>query len=436
MRYTPEWMHALRDALAHDAEWARRHRGLSAAVCFEFGPARYLAIFEQGTLVRVQSGVGHTQAWDFAIRAPQAAWDDLLAPVPAPGRQSLFALMKAGEATIEGDLRRFMQHLWGLVRLVEVMRGLGDGAARAAGAGGSADGQATASAAPAGPVGSPGYVEPIVGRYVHFAAGGRDYRVYFEEAGSGIPLVCLHTAGADGRQYRDLLNDAAITDHYRVLAFDMPWHGKSLPPQGWWETEYQLTTGHYIEIIEAFCAALGLVRPVLMGCSMGGKIMLEAAARCTAGARAVIGLEAADDQGHWFDLSWLDHPQMHGSQVGASLVQALCAPQSPEARKREIWWQYVQGGPGIFKGDLHFYRVDKGFPERVRSIDTQRCAVYLLTGEYDFSCRPEDTVRTGSRIPGAQVTVMRELGHFPNCEHPARFREYLLPVLERIRAAG
>jgi hypothetical protein len=33
------------------------------------------------------------------------------------------------------------------------------------------------------------------------------HRLYFEEAGYGIPLVCLHMAGADGRQFRHLLAD-------------------------------------------------------------------------------------------------------------------------------------------------------------------------------------------------------------------------------------
>jgi pimeloyl-ACP methyl ester carboxylesterase len=71
-------------------------------------------------------------------------------------------------------------------------------------------------------------LEPIVGRYLHYGK----HRLYFEEAGSGIPLVCLHTAGSDGRQYRGVLNDSSITAKYRVIAFDMPWHGKSSPPEG------------------------------------------------------------------------------------------------------------------------------------------------------------------------------------------------------------
>ena len=73
-------------------------------------------------------------------------------------------------------------------------------------------------------------IEPIVGRYVRVGVLGDMCRVYFEEAGQGIPLVCLHTAGADSRQFRHLMCDEAVTRHYRVIAFDLPWHGKSLPP--------------------------------------------------------------------------------------------------------------------------------------------------------------------------------------------------------------
>ena len=96
----------------------------------------------------------------------------------------------------------------------------------------------------------------------------------------------------------------------------------------------------------------------------------------------------------------------------------------------------MQGGPGIFKGDLYFYRVDGDLRAEVAAIDTRACPLYLLTGEYDFSCTPEDTQRTASRIAGAEVVVMKELGHFPMSENPARFRRYILPVLERIRQRG
>jgi pimeloyl-ACP methyl ester carboxylesterase len=278
-------------------------------------------------------------------------------------------------------------------------------------------------------------LEPIIGRYLTLALSGRPHRVYFEEAGRGIPLVCLHTAGADGRQYRHLLNDAAVTGHFRVLAFDMPWHGKSLPPPGWQDEEYRLTASGYIEMILAFCEALALERPVALGCSIGGKIVLELARLHPERFRALIGVEAAAYQPPWYDdTGWLHRADIHGGEMAGALMSGLIAPQSPTETRWDTLWGYMQGGPGVFKGDLWFYRVDGDFRDRVGEIDTARCPLYLLTGEYDFSCTPEDTRQTAEKIPGARFTVMKDIGHFPMSEHPAQFRKYLLPLLDEIRA--
>jgi pimeloyl-ACP methyl ester carboxylesterase len=276
--------------------------------------------------------------------------------------------------------------------------------------------------------------EPIVGRYLHLALSGRPHRLYVEEAGRGIPLVCLHTAGADGRQFRHILNDPAITDHYRVIVFDMPWHGKSLPPEGHEREEYKLTTSAYTQMVLDVCGALDLERPVVMGCSIGGRLVLNLAAEHAERFRALIGLESADYQQPWYDTAWLHRPDVHGGEICAALVSGMMAPQSPAVSRHETLWMYKSGGPGVFKGDLHFYRVDGDLRDRVPEIDTRRCPLYMLTGEYDFSCTPADTERTAAKIAGAKVTIMKELGHFPMSENPAQFRRYILPVLDEIRA--
>ena len=277
-----------------------------------------------------------------------------------------------------------------------------------------------------------GAAEPIVGRYWRVPIEGVEHRVYVEEAGAGIPLVCLHTAGSDGRQWRHLLNDDAVTRSFRVIAFDLPFHGKSNPPETWDGGEYRLTTRSYTQTIRAVCATLGLDRPVVMGCSIGGRIVLNLAIEHAGEFRALIGLEAADFQQPWYDTDWLHRPDVHGGEVCAALVSGLIAPGGPEAARRETLWHYMQGGPGVFKGDLYFYRVDGDLRDRVGAIDTAACPLHLLTGEYDFSCSPDDTLRTAEGIAGAKVTIMERLGHFPMSENPGQFRRYLLPVLDAI----
>ena len=74
--------------------------------------------------------------------------------------------------------------------------------------------------------------------------------------------------------------------------------------------------------------------------------------------------------------------------------------------------------------------------EELASIDTARCAVHMLTGEYDWTATPEASRATAERIPGATFAPMAGLGHFPMCEDPERFLAALLPVLEKVRAAG
>jgi pimeloyl-ACP methyl ester carboxylesterase len=66
--------------------------------------------------------------------------------------------------------------------------------------------------------------------YLYLTMKGVEYRVYVEQAGSGIPVMLQHTAGADGRQWRHLLEDAELIKDFRFIAWDLPYHGKSLPP--------------------------------------------------------------------------------------------------------------------------------------------------------------------------------------------------------------
>ena len=108
-------------------------------------------------------------------------------------------------------------------------------------------------------------IEAITGRYMRLELEGRAHRLYFEEAGQGIPLLLLHTAGSDGRQWRGLLNDAEVTSRFRCVTFDMPWHGKSSPPEGWERETYQLTTARYTGMIMAVAQALGLDRREVVG---------------------------------------------------------------------------------------------------------------------------------------------------------------------------
>ena len=264
----------------------------------------------------------------------------------------------------------------------------------------------------------------VLGRYVDVTIGGRECQVYVEESGQGTPVLLLHTAGADSRQYRHMLADQDLTANYRLIAFDLPYHGKSLPPDGWWQEEYLLSRATYIETVRAFTAAMGLDRPIVVGCSMGGSLVLHLALEHPQEFRGVLGFSGAGKvQGRFMD--WSLRPDINANQSVPSWTYNLMAPTSPESARREVWWIYSQGGPGIYRGDTYFYSQDSDIEDRVASIDTSLCPVHLWTGEYDHACRPADTLRTLELNQGIVGGVLPGIGHFPVAENYPAIRELI-----------
>ncbi|MCA8930008.1 MAG: alpha/beta hydrolase [Alphaproteobacteria bacterium] len=290
-------------------------------------------------------------------------------------------------------------------------------------------------------VGEP-WIEPAVGRYLHLDIAGLPHRLYFEEAGpaDGVPLLCLHTAGADGRQYRGVLNDPQVTRSHRVIVFDMPWHGKSSPPPGFETSDYKLTTDLYTEMIMAVVRALKLDRPIVMGCSIGGRAVMHLALRHGEAFRAAIGLQssAAPDPGKvgkLYELAATWRLDVHGGEASAGSVACLMAPDAPAADRWETLWHYMTGGPGIFYGDVHYYSVEGLMTDaEAEALRDSPCPIYMLTGDYDLSATPALSQALAERIRPAHFEVMHGLGHFPMSESPERFLSYLRPVLDKIAA--
>jgi pimeloyl-ACP methyl ester carboxylesterase len=274
---------------------------------------------------------------------------------------------------------------------------------------------------------------PIVGRYLEVTLAGQKQSIYVETAGEGRPVVCLHTAGADTRQWRHLLSDAEITRGHQLIAFDMPWHGKSLPPAGHETREYLLTTDSYLETVLAVLDGMGLDRPILAGCSMGGRIALQLAALHPDRFSGFIAIEASDFQAAWYDIDWFHRPDAHGGEMGAALVSTNISPHAPSVERWNTLWMFMQSGPGVFRGDLSFYTRDDSLVARLGRIDTSRTPVHFLVGAYDMTCTPDDSRRTAAQVPGATLTVMDELGHFPMSEHPVGFRPHFIDALKRMQ---
>jgi pimeloyl-ACP methyl ester carboxylesterase len=355
----------------------------------------------------------------FTLAAPAPVWAKFLQPVPPRHHHGIFAMhYRIPEFTIQGEQLVFMQHAHVARRVLEIGKWL-------------ALGNALPVPVSLAPREGPRAVPKVQGGYVPVTAGGVTYQIYYETAGTGRDVLCMHTAGSDGRQFHGLMADSRITRNHRLIAFDLPWHGKSPPPEGAIPGSWRLNTDLYVDLIMGFVAAAGLVKPIALGASMSGEICLELAYRHPEAFGGIVACEACEKINQR-QTTWAAHPRVNQSLFVPEWIRALSAPQSPAEYQEAITWHYSQGGAAVFYGDIAFYSGDWDARERVGRIDTNRCRLFMLTGEYDYSCTVELSEATAAKIAGVKFQAMAGIGHFPFAENPRLFADYLLPVLQEL----
>ncbi len=353
----------------------------------------------------------------FTLAAPDAVWAKFLLLEPPRHHHGIFAMhYRVPEFAILGDQVAFMQHAHVARRALEIGKWL-------------ALGNTLPVPVTLAPRQGPRATPRIQGGYVPVTADGTSYQIYYETAGTGRDVLCMHTAGSDGRQFHGLMADERITRGHRLVSFDLPWHGKSPPPEGAVPGSWRLNTDLYVDLIMGFIAAAGLDQPIALGASMSGEICLELAYRHPEAFSGIVACEACEKIERR-QTAWAAHPQVNQALFVPEWIRALSAPQSPAEYQEQITWHYGQGGPAVFYGDIAFYSGDWDASERVHRIDTNRCRLFMLTGEYDYSCTTEMSQATAAKIPGARFQPMPGIGHFPFAENPRLFAEYLLPVLK------
>ena len=396
------------DALAGDPELARNSPHLNVTVAFDLpGGALVFRCAEGG--VRAIDG----SAADIRIAASEDAWWRLLADPQPPRHTSFTALQIANpDFDVSGDPALIAQARATLDRLVE--------------------GLSEPSVAPATAYETD--LGQITGRYAMVDVAGTPHRYYYEKAGTGkLPVIFLHTAGADSRQYLWQMADVELARRFRLFAPDLPYHGRSMPPEAWDGGPYYLTAARYREWVAAFIEQVVGGPALLIGGSMGAAIALVMAADRPDLTRAVIAVEPPF-RSPGRRNAFQDHVAVHAGLHNSAFIRGLMSPTSPLAERRAASWIYTQGAPGVYRGDLAFYSDEFDGSLVGPRIDAARTPVALLSGVYDFSATPEDGAKLARHIPGALHLIMERLGHFPTTEHPAMFRPWLLQALDHVSA--
>ncbi|RQS26822.1 MULTISPECIES: alpha/beta fold hydrolase [unclassified Burkholderia] len=395
----------LKTALA-DQEIPRLAAGLSAVV--------ELAIAGQAIRFSVNDGAvelieGPANA-DVRIEAAQTEWAKVIGTPPPPTYHSFTALELAnpsfevkGEPVVVARCRPLLERVFELIVAVPPMR--------------SASVERD--------------ITTVIGRYYPVSINGITHNVFVERSGEGAPVLFLHTAGADARQYLGQLSDVELARSYAMWAVDMPFHGRSLPPTEWTGDPYKLTTDLYLSWCVAIIEQVIKAPAYVVGGSMGAAMAMVLAAKRPDLVKGIVAVEPPF-RSTGRRNAFQHHVGVHGSLHNASYVRGLMSPFSPERERRQAAWIYSQGAPGIYTGDLAFYSEEFDGAVVGPLIDCSRTPVALLCGTYDYSASPEHGRKLAEVIRGAKLVVMDALGHFPMCENADLFRSYLIDALAHI----
>lgn len=426
---TEEWWDSYQEVVNADPEMTLHGRdAFDENFLVGIGEERFLIEMQNGQVQDVRAP-GLDDVWPFGIVGGRETWEQFVDEVPPPHHNEVFASFyraavkgEEGYFDLIGNYKKIFQNFRSVQRALELMRATHNG--------GELETQGAAR-----PMGSS--TDALSGQYVTVDLDGVDHRIYYEAAGpeDGIPLLCQHTAGCNNQQWRHVLTDEEITEHFRVIAYDLPRHGKSLPPssESWWSEQYDLTAEQFTETIVSIADALELDDPVFIGSSMGGTVTLELADWYPDRFQALIGLESGLFTPGYY-TQWLDHPHVNTNDVNSHATWGLMAPHSPEWARRETLYMYEQGANGVLKGDLFYYSMQHDYRESAEDIDATQVRMYLMNGEYDYLTNPDDAREAAEAIgDGATAHEMKATGHFPMSERPELFPAYIKPVLNDIR---
>ncbi|KOU62179.1 alpha/beta hydrolase [Streptomyces sp. MMG1533] len=254
---------------------------------------------------------------------------------------------------------------------------------------------------------------------------GREGTLRYLKAGTGAPLVLLHTVRTQAEHFRHLI--PLIADRYTVYALDLPGMGYSEIVPGASYDEPAMRAG-----VERLLTELDLNDVTLVGESMGAVLALTAAADLPERVRRVAAVNTYDFRGGIARSSLLARVVVSG--VLAPGVGPVIAGVEPKPALRTI----LQGGLGD-KSALREDYMDEllqvgsrpGYPTVARAVyqalpsliaarsryPEVKAPVHLVYGEKDWS-RPSDREANKKLLPAAEFTQVPKAGHFIALERP------------------
>ena len=266
-----------------------------------------------------------------------------------------------------------------------------------------------------------------------------DLTFCFQDLGDGEPVIILPGLGTSIDFWQ--LNVAALAEHYRVLAIDLPGFGKSAKPAN---ASYELDW--YLDRLRAFLDARHVERAHFVGGSMGGQLALLMALRHPERVEKVVAMGAS---GNW---------ELPGPLAAAALHvlwnEHLVADYLRSAWPQIFWRIFSRRTPllerllayqmAVRADAARYWPQGRASTQALRSIILNplreelaelRRPVLLIWGAHDEIHPADGAVRFRERLPDARLVVIPDAAHEVMMDRPEVFNELVLRFLANGTAA-
>jgi len=249
-------------------------------------------------------------------------------------------------------------------------------------------------------------------------------RIVFIDEGKGAPILFIHGLSGDISDWND--NIAYFKQHYRVVALDLPGHGKS-------EKRDDIRYGRelFTRVVSEFLKGRGVDRAVVIGNSMGGLIAASLTLAHPEQVGKLVLSDAAGVSGIAFYLKWaaaLATPGMtrkfwaSPKTIAKTAGNAFAHPENyPVARVRNDI-AMVQAPDAKNYSYAVLRSLQDTLKQNLRGdLAKIKCPTLIIWGDHDTVINPKAATIWKDGIPGSKLVFIPETGHIPMVERPEAF---------------
>jgi 2-hydroxy-6-oxonona-2,4-dienedioate hydrolase len=261
----------------------------------------------------------------------------------------------------------------------------------------------------------------------------KKWRIHYQEAGAGHPVVLLHGSGPGASGWSNFqTNIGPLSEHFRVLAVDMPGWGRSDTVT--WEER------NHSEALVLLLDELGIEKAAVIGNSMGGMTALRFAVEhpdrmshlVTMGAPApVAGVFSAGGLTEGLEVLIGTYIQPTTENF-ARLVEVMAF--DPRFASKELAAERSRNAlahPEHLRNFVEGLRhpIVAGFDSLASQLSQVATPTLVVHGRDDRTVNYEAGLRLVSTIDDSRLLLLNRCGHWAQLEHAEEFNRIVVDFI-------